>query len=269
VIPSVYAVSIYETVVSDSEMSLAEAGVGVLDRCVAILDAVEGGHRTVAAIARATGLHRATTHRLVKALQEHGFLEWEGGRGYRLGSYLLRLAGSSLREIPLRDLGHPALERLAEVTGESSQLYVLAAEERVCVDAVESSSELRTIVTIGARLPVTAGSAGKVFLTWMPEQARNRLIASARKVTDETPVGEELERQLVLIRRRGWASSASEREPGVGSVSAPIFGAPNLLMGVVSISGPVSRIGRVSAKRWAPAVVASAREIERTLGYQE
>jgi DNA-binding IclR family transcriptional regulator len=205
----------------------------------------------------------------VKALQEHGFLEWEGGRGYRLGSYLLRLAGSSLREIPLRDLGHPALERLAEVTGESSQLYVLAAEERVCVDAVESSSELRTIVTIGARLPVTAGSAGKVFLTWMPEQARNRLIASARKVTDETPVGEELERQLVLIRRRGWASSASEREPGVGSVSAPIFGAPNLLMGVVSISGPVSRIGRVSAKRWAPAVVASAREIERTLGYQE
>jgi DNA-binding IclR family transcriptional regulator len=250
-------------------MNVADTGVGVLDRTVAILEAVEDGQRTVASIARATGFHRATTHRLVKSLQEHGFLEWEGGRGYRLGSYLLRLAAASLREIPLRAAGHRALERLTEVTGESSQLFVLASGERVCVDAVESVRELRTIVDVGARLPLTAGSAGKVFLTWMPERARLRLIGGATKITDETPVGEDLERELVLIRRRGWASSAGEREPGVGSVSAPIFGAPDFLMGVVSISGPTTRIGRISAKRSAPAVVGAAREIERALGYQE
>jgi DNA-binding IclR family transcriptional regulator len=243
-------------------------GVGVLDRAVAILDAVDDGARTHGRVVRATGLSRTTVHRLLKALQAHDFLEWEGGHGYRLGSRLLRHATSSLREIPLRDVGHRALERLAEVTGESSQLFVVATGERVCVDAVESSSELRTIVNVGARLPLTAGSAGKVFLTWMPEHDRGRLIASARRITDETPIGEELERELALIRRRGWASSAGEREPGVGSVSAPIFGAPGFLMGVVSISGPVSRIGRSSAKRSAPAVVAAARDIERALGYQ-
>jgi DNA-binding IclR family transcriptional regulator len=247
----------------------SSTSVGVLDRAVAILDAVDDGARTHGRIVRATGLSRTTVHRLLKALQAHDFLEWEGGHGYRLGSRLLRLATSSLREIPLRGVGHRALERLAEMTGESSQLFVLAAGERVCVDAVESSSELRTIVNVGARLPLTAGSAGKVFLAWMSEQARDQLIASARKITEETPIGEELERELPLIRRRGWASSAGEREHGVGSVSAPIFGAPNFLMGVISISGPISRIGRISAKRSAPAVVAAAREIERALGYQE
>jgi DNA-binding IclR family transcriptional regulator len=249
-------------------MTVTETGVGVLDRSVAILDAVEGGQRTVASIARATGLHRATTHRLVKSLHEHGFLEREGGSGYRLGSHLLRLATSSLREIPLRDVGHRAIERLAEVTGESAQLYVLGAGERICVDAVESERELRTIVQVGSRLPLTAGSAGKVFLAWMPQEARARLTASARKVTDATPVGEDLDRELATVRRRGWASSAGEREPGVGSVSAPIFGAPGFLLGVVSISGPTSRIGRISARRSAPAVVAAAREIERAVGYQ-
>jgi DNA-binding IclR family transcriptional regulator len=249
-------------------MSVAETGVGVLDRSVAILDAVEGGHRTVAAIARVTGLHRATAHRLVKALQEHGFLEREGAQGYRLGPHLLRLATASLREIPLRDVGRPALERLAEATGESSQLFVVAAGERVCVDAVESSNELRTIVPVGVRLPLTAGSAGKVFLAWTPEPTRGRLIASASSITRDTPIGEDLERELPLIRRRGWASSSGEREPGVGSVSAPIFGAPDILLGVVSISGPATRVGRVSAKRFAPAVVAAAREVRRAVGYQ-
>ena len=59
---------------------------GVLsqDRAVAILDAVEHGARTHAAVVRATGLSRTTTHRLLKSLVAHGLLEYIGGRGYRL-----------------------------------------------------------------------------------------------------------------------------------------------------------------------------------------
>ncbi|MBI3647818.1 MAG: IclR family transcriptional regulator [Actinobacteria bacterium] len=250
----------------DAKIGIADTGVGVLDRAVAILEAVEAGARTLAAVVRATALSRTTAHRLLTSLEAHRFLEREGGRGYRLGSRLLRLATSSLREIPLRDVAHRSLERLAEVTGESAQLYVASAGSRVCVDSVQSTSELRTIVDVGAELPMTAGSAGKVFMAWMPEPGRQAMVRRAKKVTEQTPVAEDLERELLLVRRRGWASSAGERQPGVGSVSAPIFGAKDFLLGTVSISGPTSRIGRISAKRYAPAVVAAAREIERALG---
>ncbi len=81
-----------------------------------------------------------------------------------------------MRDLPLRDLAHPALERLAAVTGESAQLYVRDADRRVCIDAIESSSELRTIVAVGASLPLTKGSAGKVFLAWAQPQDRDRFL---------------------------------------------------------------------------------------------
>ena len=245
-----------------------KSGVGVLDKTIAVFDAIEHGHRSVASIARATGFHRATVHRLVAALEFHGFLEWEGGGGYRYGSRLLRLATSSLREIPLRDLGHRALERLTETTGESSQLFVRVMAERVCVDAIDSPNELRAIVRVGARLPLTAGSAGKVFLAWTDPADRDELIEHAERFTDDTLLGEDLHREMMLIRRRGWASSSGERQPGVGSVSAPIRRAADRLLGVVSLSGPTGRIGRISAKRYAPAVLVAAREIERAAGYQ-
>lgn len=230
----------------------ADSGVGVLDRSVAILDAIERGARTFTAIAEATGLTRSTAHRLLRALEDHGFVFHVGGRGYALGPRLLGLAATAMRELPLRDLARPALERLASTTGESAQLYVRDGEQRVCVDAVESDRELRTIVDIGASLPLTKGSAGKVFLAWGPSA--------------DVGVDDRLLRQLHTTRQRGWADSVGEREEGVASVSAPVFGPGASLLAAVSVSGPASRVGALRAKRYAPAVVEAAREIERTMG---
>ena len=248
-------------------MDPADTGVGTLDRAVAVLDAVERGARSLAEVVAATGLSRTTAHRLLKSLQTHGFVSDHRGGGYRLGSRLLRLAAASLRELSLQAVGHATLERLATTTGESAQLFVAGADgQRICVDAVQSSSELRTIVPIGSTLPITVGSAGKVFMAWMAEAAREDLVRRAEPFTDATPTGDRLRRQLSTARRRGWASSAGEREEGVGSVSAPVMGGDGEPVAVVSISGPTTRVSPAGAKRYAPAVTAAAREIERALG---
>ena len=246
--------------------TVAETGVGVLDRCVAILDAIEQGARTHADVVAATGLSRTTAHRLLKALGSHGLVTYQGGSGYRFGSRLLQIAAASLQEVQLRAVAHPALERLARTTGESAQLYVASTEgERMCIDAVESSSELRTIVTIGSVLPITHGSAGKIFMAWMPHHEQDMWIERVTPRTEATPTGDRLRRQLTAARRQGWASSAGERQPGVGSVSAPVLGRLGELVAVASISGPTSRVARFSAKRYAHAVTEAAREIERSL----
>jgi DNA-binding IclR family transcriptional regulator len=181
---------------------------------------------------------------------------------------LLKLAAAALQEPSLRDVAHPALERLAAATGESAQLFVTSIDGRICVDAVESSSELRTFVPIGEELPLWAGSAGKIFLASMTTDQAEDLVRRARPLTPATPTGDRLRRQLVTARRRGWAASAGERQPGVGSVSAPVRGPRGETVAAVSISGPISRIRRVDAKRYAPAVVAAAREIEAALGFR-
>jgi DNA-binding IclR family transcriptional regulator len=245
---------------SRSAAPTVETGVGVLDRTVAIIEAVGSGSRTFSDIAEATGLARSTAHRLLKALEAQGLISFDVGFGYRLGPRLVRLASAALRELPLRDLARPALERLARVTGETAQLFVRSGDERLCIDVVESESELRTIVPVGASLPLTAGSAGKVIMAWALDQ--ERLLGLLRPFTDRTPGVDRLRRQLATAHHRGWAESSGEREPGVASVSAPVFGAAGSVLAAVSVSGPAQRLGPRPGRQYAPAVVAAARDIE-------
>lgn len=233
--------------------------VGVLDRCVTVLGAVESGARSFTDVVERTGLARPTAHRLIQGLEDHGFLVHVGGLGYVLGPRLLGLAASAMNDLPLRDLARPVLERLARSTGESAQLFVRDRDTRVCIDTVESDSELRTIVEVGSALPLTKGSAGKVFLAWTGDHDRTRLIGTA-----DDPA--RLEQQVATTRRRGWADSVAERARGVASVSAPVFGPDGSLLSAVSVSGPTSRLGQLRAKRYAPAVLEAAKEIERALG---
>jgi DNA-binding IclR family transcriptional regulator len=235
-----------------------DASVGVLDRSVRILRAVDLGARTLPQLVDATGLTKTTAYRLIKALEGHGLLRFEGGFGYRLGPLLYRLGTRAAADLPLPDVARPILERLTETTGESSQLYVRFDDVRVCVAAVESPSELRTIVSVGAELPLVRGSAGKVLLAWAPRGDWERL-------RDEIDDVAGFERRLATTERRGWAQSAEERQPGVGSVSAPVRGPGGDVIAAVSVSGPVGRMRGSLARRYAPAVVSAAREIERAL----
>ncbi len=65
---------------------------------------------------------------------------------------------------------------------------------------------------------------------------------------------------LAAVRKRGWAASVAEREPGVASVSAPVL-ADGVLLGALCISGPASRIGTAPGKRLAPMIVEAAAEL--------
>jgi DNA-binding IclR family transcriptional regulator len=236
-------------------------GVGVLDRSVEILRAVDDGARTLAQLVAVTGLTKTTAHRLVRALEAHGLLRFDDGVGYGLGPLLRRLGARAGADAALADLAPPVLERLTGTTGESSQLYVRAGDARVCVASVESPNELRTIVDVGAELPLARGSAGKVLLAFARREDRERFRRDAS-------VPERFERQLLNVRRRGWAQSAEEREPGVGSVSAPVLGPGGEVIAAVSVSGPVARLRGGLGRRYAGAVVDAARELERALGVE-
>jgi DNA-binding IclR family transcriptional regulator len=129
--------------------------VGVLDKAVAVLDALEFGPLSLNDLADATGLNRATIHRLGCALAVHGLAARDGGGRFLLGP---RMVGRAL-ELAAR----PPLERLRDATGESTQLYVRRGKSRVCLLSLESPHGLRTIVPAGAVLPLDAGSAGRVL----------------------------------------------------------------------------------------------------------
>ena len=200
------------------------SGVGVLDKAFAVVDALEAGPLSLADLIEATGLSRPTAHRLAVALVAHGMVARTGDGRFGLG---YRLTGLSLPQA-----ARPALERLRDQTGESVQLYVRRGDRRLCVASLESPHGLRTIVAVGASLPLDMGSAGKVLRGDPPSL------------------------------RRGWAQSVEEREPGVASVSAPVGDGAGGVVAAVSVSGPGGRTTRSPGRRYAAAVTAAAAGIE-------
>lgn len=209
------------------------SGVGVVDKSFSILALVAAAPRTLAQLVEGTGLSRATAHRLAVALEAHGMLRRSEDGRFALGLHLVALGRTAAEQFPLAAAARPAMASLRDATGESVQLYVPDGDVRVCVAALESPHGLRTIVPVGAALPMDVGSAGRVLN------------------------GER--------DRAGWLQTVGEREPGVASVSAPVHGSGGEVIAAVSVSGPIDRMGRAPGRRHGAAVLDAAAAIGRAV----
>jgi DNA-binding IclR family transcriptional regulator len=222
-------------------MGHSVSGVGVLDKSVALLEAVAAADAplSLADLVHATGVTRATAHRLAVALEAHGLLRRDADARFAPGLRLIGLGRAASDGWPLADAARPALEALRATTGESVQLYVRDGDHRTCVVSLESPNELRTIVAEGARLPLGAGSAG-------------RILAAGR------PTGP--------ADGAGWTASVGERAEGVASVSAPVLDpSGTAVLAAVGISGPIERLGTDPGPGHGPAVLAAAARITAAL----
>ena len=216
---------------------------------VVLLEIVaDEGPISFAALVEATGLTRPTVHRLVRALEDHGLLGRDTRGAVRLGGRLVGWGARAARSLGLAQVAGPVLDSLLAQTGESAQLYVRDGDRRVCVASAERTSGLRDTVPLGASLPLTAGSGGAVLLAWAADADRFPTVSAAR---------------LAAVRDQGWAASVGEREPGVASVSAPVRDGSGAVLGAVSVSGPVDRLGRDPGSRLRGPVLAAAAVLER------
>ena len=209
------------------------AALGVLDKAVLVLDALEASPRTLVELVVATGLPRATAHRLATDLEAHGFVRRDDEGRFTLGTRLVALGRAATDSFPLARSATAALRELRDVTAESVQLFVRDGDRRVCIAALQSPHGLRTIVPLGASLPIGLGSGGRVL---------DGELSSA-----------------------GWLESVGEREAGVASVSAPILD-EGVIVAAISVSGPIERTTRHPGTRYGEDVVAAARRIEVDAG---
>jgi DNA-binding IclR family transcriptional regulator len=224
------------------------SGVGVLDKAVIILSACAEG-ASLAELVERTKLPRATAHRLAQALEIHRLLVRDAQGRWRPGPRLGELANAA-PDI-LLTAAEPMLAALRDAIGESAQLFLRRADERVCVAAAERARGLRNTVPVGSVLPMNAGSAAHVLLAWEPPEAYLPLLPRCR-FTGKT---------LAEVRRRGWSQSVAEREPGVASVSAPIRDRTGRVIAAISVSGPIERMTRRPGEKFAMAVVRAGQRL--------
>jgi DNA-binding IclR family transcriptional regulator len=210
------------------------SGVGVVDKTVALLDAVAARPCSLAELVAATGLPRPTAHRLALALESHRVLARDPDGRFAVGVRLAQWAGG---DDPWRTRAQDAVLELRDATGVSAQVYRRAGDQRLCVAAAEPAAGLRDTVPVGSLLTLRAGSAAQVLVAWLPDEERAPLLAGAAFTAAD----------LDEVRRRGWAHSVGQREPGVASVSVPVRTVEGAVAAAVSISGPIERLARPTA----------------------
>ena len=112
---------------------------------------------------------------------------------------------------------------------------------------------------VGATLTMKAGSAAQILLAWEEPDRLHRGLREAKFTATA----------LSAVRRRGWAQSVGEREPGVASVSAPVRGPGGRIVAAVSVSGPVERLSRQPGRLHAQIVCAAAAKLSEVLQHQQ
>jgi DNA-binding IclR family transcriptional regulator len=230
------------------------SSVGVLDKAVVVLDCLAAGPASLADLVARSGLSRPTAYRLAVALEVHRYVDRDPDGRFVIGPRLAELVGRGSTE-SLERAGRPVLQRLCDTTHESAQLYVRIGALRRCIAVAERASGLRDTVPVGSDLPMTAGSAAQVLLAWDPAD-RGAAVSRQARFSPAT---------LATVRRRGWAASVAEREAGVASVSAPVFGADGQVAAAVSVSGPIDRLTRSPGRLHADAVTAAGRALTAAL----
>ena len=185
---------------TSSQSNEIHSGVGVLDKTVKILDALESGPATLGQLVSSTGLARPTAHRLAIALERHRFVLRDQHGRFVLGSRFAELAAAA-GEDRLLTAAAPILQTLLDRTGESAQIYRRQGDMRVCIAAVERASGLRDSIPVGAMLSMEPVPRPDL-LAWEDSERLHQGLRHAKFTAAK----------LTAVRKRGWAESVNERD---------------------------------------------------------
>ena len=224
----------------------------------------------LAALARGAGLHRATAHRLLSALEREGMIARDvTGERYRLGPEAIALGARAARATDLRAVARGELLALAALSGETATLEVPAGADMLIVDEVAGKALISASASAGTRWPAHATSTGKAVLAALTAEDRRRVLGrrlarcTPRTVTSFEALGRELERTA----RQGFAVAAGELEPGYAAVGAVVRDPSGRPVAALSVGSPSARLPARRLRQLGPAVRDAAARVSRTLGY--
>jgi IclR family acetate operon transcriptional repressor len=243
-----------------SSGSTSPAGGGAL-RALQVLEALAGMEQpaSLAQVAETTRLPTTKAYRSLRALQDHGFVDHLGHRGYRLGGRSVALASLIGPRPALLRAAQPLLHRLAAFVQETSSLHLRSGTHRVLVIGAEARGQaLRSSFTIGERAPLTSGCSGTVILAHLP-------VAEARKITASRPRREKRPSAalLAVIRTDGYAMSFSDNHVGVNGVAAPLLDPiDNYPLGSIAIAGAERRLPEYKLRELELPLRKTCRELE-------
>jgi IclR family acetate operon transcriptional repressor len=243
-------------------------GTQAVDRAARLLTEIVDAPEAVtfSELSGATGLAKSTTSRLLFALERNGLIRRESAGGYRPGDVFVRYAWRAGRAPDLVEVARPFLERLGEATSETVNLGVLNHGAVEQIAQVDSHYVLGGANWFGRSLPLHCTAQGKILLAYraspLPAGRLERLTQAT--ITSRAALLAELDE----VRRRGFAVTVEELEPGLVAVASPVHLETGTVVAAISVSGPVTRLGPSRLSEVAAACVDQAAALSAALGFR-
>jgi IclR family transcriptional regulator, acetate operon repressor len=254
-------------------------GTQAVDRAAQLLiQVVHGGPVTFSELSATSGLAKSTTSRLLMALERNGLVQRDGRGGFRPGELFVSYAWRSGAEAGLITVAQPFLDRLGQATGETINLGVASRGMVEQIAQVDSTYLIGGTNWVGLSVPLHCAALGKVLLAYdAAELPPGRLV---RRTGNTITSREALRVELAEVRRRGYAVTNEELEPGLVAVAAPVYRAADTAGGsggssprastvaALSVSGPATRLTRSRIPAVATRCMAEASALSALLGYR-
>ena len=247
-----------------------KTSIQVIERMMTLLDALAAHPDPVSLkdLASKTGLHPSTAHRILNDMVAKRFVDRAEPGTYRLGMRLLELGNIVKSRLNVREAALPFMQSLHRKTQQTVNLSVRQGDEIVYIDrAFSERSGMQVVRAIGGRAPLHLTSTGKLFLSvddnkLVRAYATRTGLAGHNKnsITDLA----KLERDLSLVRARGYARDNEELELGVRCMAAGIHDDSARLIAGLSISAPADRL----KDEWLDDLITTANSISDVLGYR-
>jgi DNA-binding IclR family transcriptional regulator len=248
----------------DSQISIQ-----VIERMVALFDALASQSDPVSLkeLSARTGLHPSTAHRILNDLVTTRFVDRPEAGSYQLGLRLLELGNLVKARLNVRDAALGPMRDLHRATAQPVNLSLRQGDEIVYIErALSERSGMQVVRAVGGRAPLHLTSIGKLFLAADDFSAvrlyitRTGLRGQTRNsITDP----QALERELALVKARGYARDNEELELGVRCIAAGIRDDTGRLVAGLSISAPADFL----QDAWIDQLCNTAAQISGALGF--
>jgi DNA-binding IclR family transcriptional regulator len=226
-------------------------------------------------IAKAVGMSRPTTYRLLMTLMSRGYVRDAGNFRFLLGTKPLTLSRLVLDQLDVIEVARPYLIELTRISNETANLSILDDGELLYIGKEESRREIPMAVqlrsTVGTRIAVHSSAMGKAMLAFLPPEVLQaylgRMVPLKRYTAHTITNPEVLLRELEEVRLRGYAIDEREVDEGTRCVGAPVFDSSGQVAAAMSIAGPAYRLTLDALHQFSGDVIRVTRELSRELGY--
>jgi DNA-binding IclR family transcriptional regulator len=247
-------------------------------RALAIFDAFDNDHTSLSLqeIGQRIKMPKTTAFRLVATLEQAGFLIRMDNQQYCLSLKLARLGGMVRSTLSVRDVARPVMLAVNQATSETVTLNTIVGNERMVLEVVDTPSPLMSMARQGQHQPLLLGASSRIMMAYMePKELeavlKSNTTGSKGKALVRNAFGHAefdraaFDRDIVRIRRQGYAISRGQRVPGLTAISAPITDMEGKVRHCLSLTGPSVRMDSRDLE-FAEIMVNACRDLSNRLG---